>query len=102
MSSNWKMRAGWAVVAVLLAGGIAWLARPRPVPVDLGAVIRGPMEVTVDDDQARTNVRHVYIVSAPIVGKVLRISHPKREDGVSIHVGDQVRAAETVVASMQP
>jgi HlyD family secretion protein len=60
------------------------------------------MEVTVDDDQAKTNVRHVYTVSSPTAGKVLRISHPRGEDGMSIHVGDRVKAAESVVALMQP
>jgi HlyD family secretion protein len=81
--------------------GLAWFAWPRPVAVDLAPVTKGPMEVTVDDE-AKTRVRHVYTVSAPIAGKVLRISHPLGEHGVSIHVGDQVRAAETVVAIMQP
>lgn len=102
MSTNWRKRAGWAVVVALLAGGVAVVARPRPIMVDLGTATNGPMEVTVDDDQAKTNVRHVYTVSAPIAGKVLRISHPKGEDGTSIHVGDRVKAAETVVALMQP
>jgi HlyD family secretion protein len=102
MPSNWKKRAGWTVVVLLLAAGVAWLVRPRPILVDLEAVTKGSMEVTVDDDQAKTNVRHVYTVSAPIAGKVLRISHPKGDNGVSIHVGDQVKATETVVALMQP
>jgi HlyD family secretion protein len=59
------------------------------------------MEVTVDDD-GKTNVRHIYAVSAPIAGKVLRISHPSGEQGISVHVGDQVTANDTVVALMQP
>jgi HlyD family secretion protein len=58
------------------------------------------MDVTVDDD-GKTNVRHVYTVSAPIAGKVLRISHPLGQTGISVHVGDEVRANETVVALMQ-
>jgi HlyD family secretion protein len=58
------------------------------------------MEVTVDDD-GKTNVRHVYTVSAPITGKVLRISQRPGEAGPSRHVGDQV-SADTVVAIMQP
>jgi len=52
------------------------------------------MEVTVDDE-AKTQVRHVYTVSAPIIGKVLRISPPR-------HVGDEVTLDDTVVAVMQP
>jgi HlyD family secretion protein len=59
------------------------------------------MEVTVDDD-GNTEVRHVYTVSAPIGGKLLRISHPPGYQGVSRHVGDQVTADDTVVAVMQP
>jgi HlyD family secretion protein len=59
------------------------------------------MEVTVDDE-GKTSVRHIYTVSAPIAGRVLRISHPFGEQGISVHVGDQVKAAETVVAVMQP
>jgi HlyD family secretion protein len=51
------------------------------------------MEVTIDDE-AKTRVRHVYVVSAPIAGKVLRISPPR-------HVGDQVAVDETM-AVMQP
>jgi HlyD family secretion protein len=59
------------------------------------------MEVTVDDD-GKTEVRHVYTVSAPIPGKVLRISHPPGDEGFSRHVGDSVTANDTVVAVMQP
>ena len=59
------------------------------------------MEVTVDDE-GKTRVRHVYTVSAPIAGKVLRISHPRGKQGISLHVGDRVKADETVVAVMQP
>jgi HlyD family secretion protein len=50
------------------------------------------MEVTVDDE-AKTRVRHIYTVSAPLAGKVLR--SPRR-------VGDQVTADESVIAVMQP
>jgi HlyD family secretion protein len=101
MYSNWAKRTLWILVSVVAATGLAWLAWPRPTLVDLAAAVRGPMEVTVDDD-GKTNVRHVYTVSAPIAGKVLRISHPPHESAVSIHVGDRVKAAETVVALMQP
>ena len=59
------------------------------------------MEVTVDED-GKTEVRHVYTVSAPIAGTVRRISHPLGDEGISRHVGDQVIANETVVAVMQP
>src|SRR5262249_33161834 len=101
MRSIWAKRVGWAIVAGAGLGGIVWFAWPQPVPVDLATLARGPMEVTVDDD-GKTNVRHVYTVSAPIAGKVLRISQRPGDPGPSHHVGDQVTANDAVVAVMQP
>ena len=101
MKRKWLKRTLWTVVSVLGVASLVWFAWPAPLPVDMAAVARGPMEVTVDDD-GKTEVRHVYTVSAPIAGKVLRISHPPGDEGVSRHVGDPVTANETVVAIMQP
>lgn len=77
-----------AVAIVLLA----WLAWPSPIPVDLATVSRAPMDVTVDEE-ARTRVRHVYTVSAPLAGTVLRSERD---------AGDPVTANVTVVAIMRP
>ena len=101
MAANWTKRIIGAATLAAIAGGLAWFAWPRPVLVDLATVARGPIEVTADDD-GKTHVRHVYTVSAPIAGKVLRISHPHGEQGPSLHVGDEVVANETVIALMQP
>lgn len=84
------------ILGVLVFGltmaGIAWLAWPSPIPVDVAVVSRGAMAVTIDDE-AKTRVREIYTVSAPVSGKVLRTSR---------NTGDQVIADETVVAVMQP
>jgi HlyD family secretion protein len=101
MPAKWTKRITGAAVLAAIAGGLAWFAWPRPVLVDLATVAKGPIEVTADDD-GKTHVRHVYTVSAPIAGKVLRISHPLGEQGPSLHVGDEVAANQTVVALMQP
>src|SRR5580765_3646 len=101
MHASWTKRAGWTVALILAVAGILWFAWPRPIAVDLAAVAKGPMEVTVDDE-GKTHVRHIYTVSAPIAGKVLRISHPLGSHDISIHVGDVVTADRTVVAIMQP
>ena len=98
---TWMKRAGAALAGALVIAGVRWFAWPRPIAVDIAAVTKRPMEVTIDDE-GKTRVRHVYIVSAPIAGKVLRISHPVGNQGISLHVGDQVTADETVVAIMQP
>lgn len=94
MRKNWTRRTASVLGLGLVAAGVIWFAWPRAIAVDLATVTKGPMEVTVDEE-AKTSVRHVYTVSAPIVGKVLRISPPR-------HVGDQVTADETVLAVMQP
>jgi HlyD family secretion protein len=101
MSTILLKRTGWATAIAAAIAAILWLAWPAPVGVDLASVTIAPMEVTVDDD-GKTHVRHIYTVSAPIAGKVLRISHPFGESGISRHVGDEVIANETVVAVMQP
>lgn len=94
MRANRVNQTAVAAFLGLLAGGAVWFVWPQPIAVDFGMVTKGPMEVTIDDE-ARTRVRHLYTVSAPIAGRVLRIS-PLR------HVGDYVTADETVVAVMQP
>jgi HlyD family secretion protein len=92
-----------AVTAVILAALVtAYLAlRIRPVQVDFANVTRDQMEVTVEEE-ARTRVRHVYTVNAPVSGRVLRISEPESTHPGALHVGDKVVAGETVVAVMQP
>lgn len=101
MKATWTKRIIGAAALAAIAGGPAWFAWPRPVLVDLATVAKGPIEVTADDD-GKTHVRHVYTVSAPIAGKVLRISHPLGDQGPSLHVGDEVVANQTVIALMQP
>jgi HlyD family secretion protein len=101
MPASWTKRIISIVVVGLIAAGVIWFAWPQPLPVDLATVVKGPIEVTADDD-GKTHVRHIYTVSAPVAGKVLRISHPMGEQGPSLHVGDKVTANETVVALMQP
>jgi HlyD family secretion protein len=101
MQSKFAKPARWILSGALGVAVLAWFGWPRAIPVDLATVTKGPMEVTVDDD-GKTEVRHVYAVSAPIAGKLLRISHPAGFQGISRHVGDPVTANETVVAVMQP
>lgn len=94
MQPSWIKRTFGVLAGGALVLAAVWFAWPRPIAIDLASVARGPLEVTIDDE-AKTRVRHVYTVSAPIAGKVLRISPPR-------HVGDLVTADETIVAVMQP
>ena len=94
MAGNWSNRVLSVAAGAALTAAAGYFLWPKPIAVDLATVAKGPMEVTVDDE-GRTRVRHVYTVSAPIGGKVLRISPPR-------HVGDVVAADDTIVAVMQP
>lgn len=82
----------WAPLALALALVLAWLFRPAAVPVDLVAVDRGPLAVSVSDE-GETRVRDMYVVSAPVPGRMRRIE---------LEVGDPVEANETLVARIEP
>jgi HlyD family secretion protein len=92
MRIDWRRVALVALVAIGLAVGFVWAFQPRPVPVDLALIEQGPLRVTVDEE-GETRVRDVYVVSAPVDGRLLRIE---------AEVGDPVRAGRTVLASLQP
>jgi HlyD family secretion protein len=89
-------KAARRTVTVLIGSGIlaliAWALWPQPVPVDMAAIKRGPLEVTVEDEGI-TRIHDVYTVSSPILGKMLR---SPRE------VGDKVVADKTLVAEIEP
>jgi HlyD family secretion protein len=90
-----KIRPGrlilWGSAALLLAL-LAWSFRPQPVPVDLGAVQRGNLRVTIDEE-GMTRVRERYVVSAPVAGRLQR---------VELEPGDAVVARRTVLTTFLP
>ncbi len=80
------------VALILIAGALAAAFWPRPVMVDLDAVTRGPMTVTIDEE-GRTRVAEAYVVSTPVAGRLQR---------VEVDPGDPVMRGETIVAHMLP
>jgi HlyD family secretion protein len=80
------------VVVVVLGAAAYWAFKPAPVGADFGAVARGRLEVTVDEE-GRTRVRDRYVVSAPVPGRMQRIE---------LEPGDKVVAGKTVLAQFQP
>jgi len=83
---------GWSAVGLGLAAAIGWSFWPRHELVDLDTVTRGPFQVTVQDE-AKTRVRDVYVVSAPVAGRLLRVPN---------YPGDGVVAGQTIVAQLEP
>ncbi len=81
----------WIFVLLLVAAVVAVALWPSPVPVDVMTSTRGPLAVTVDDE-GETRVRHRYLVSAPLSGRVLRLE---------LEPGDPVVRGRTVVARLR-
>ena len=80
------------MAAVLLVAVLAFAFWPRPVPVDIGEVVREPMLDTVTEE-GRTRVHDAYVVSTPVSGRLRR---------VEVEPGDPVERGEDIVAYMAP
>jgi HlyD family secretion protein len=83
------------LIGVILIGFLAMalmpILAPRPLAVDLHRVTRGSMQVTVSE-QGRTRVKDLYIVSAPISGRMQR---------VDLDAGEPVVAGKTVLTRIE-
>jgi HlyD family secretion protein len=83
----------WPIgLAILLLAGLVFALWPRAIAVDIATVSEGAMSVAIEDDGV-TRVREVYVVSAPIAGRMLR---------VEVHPGDAIEAQKTVIATIEP
>lgn len=80
---------GAVIVIVILV--VLALQTPS-VPADFAEVSDGPLRVTVDDE-GQTRMKDVYVISAEVSGRLLRIE---------TEVGDWVDADSTVLASLLP
>lgn len=79
---------GGTVAALAL---LAWAFAPRPLPVEVAKAELGPFETTIDED-GKTRLAERYVVSAPLAGRLARIT---------LREGDAV-APDTVVATLTP
>ncbi|MEW8458493.1 MAG: HlyD family efflux transporter periplasmic adaptor subunit [Candidatus Thiodiazotropha sp.] len=92
MSANAKRILLWSLLGLILAATLVWAFIPKPIPVDMLTLEPGEMTVTVDEE-GETRVRDVFVLSAPISGRALRID---------AEVGDEVLAQQTKVAEIEP
>lgn len=77
-----------AAVAVLLAFGVYYVLRPRPVQAEVAVVASGSVETSVEAE-AKTRIRERFTVSAPVPGRLLRIT---------LREGDPVRRGARIAA----
>ena len=84
----------WPVILVLALSAAFLLAmlRPSPIVVDVVAVTRGPLAVTVEED-GKTRVKERYVISAPLAGQMSRME---------LHAGDAVEAERTIITTISP
>ena len=80
------------VVGTASAVSLAVLAfRPKPIEVEAARAVRGPLQVTVDED-GETRAHDRFTLAAPIAGRLSRIE---------FHEADEV-GPETVLATLSP
>ncbi|MCP5381811.1 MAG: HlyD family efflux transporter periplasmic adaptor subunit [Kordiimonadaceae bacterium] len=79
-------------LGVFAVGLLIFALIPARVPVDMDVVKRGDVLVTLDGE-GKTKIHDIYVVYAPIEGRVTRIESEQ---------GDSVTAGETVIANMKP
>jgi HlyD family secretion protein len=80
------------VIAAIIVGGLGYAFLPQPVEVDLVEVARGLVRVTVDQE-GKTRIHDKYVVSAPLNGRILRIT---------MRPGDEVEAGKTLLTMIEP
>jgi HlyD family secretion protein len=79
-------------VGLAVVGGVVYSFMPVPLDADLVEIKRGTLRVTVDED-GKTRIREKYVVSAPLNGRILRIS---------MDPGDEVVAGKTLLTMIEP
>ena len=79
------------VIVVVVVAATVYGFLPKPVEVDLVAVSRGPLRITIEEE-GRTRLKDRYVISAPTAGYLRRIE---------AKVGDPVRTGQ-IVATLEP
>jgi HlyD family secretion protein len=92
MAGKWIKRFLIAGILAAVAGLFIWLLWPQPELVDAATAYTGHMESTVEEEGVN-RIRDVYVVSAPVSGKVERSLRK---------VGDHVSAGSSSLTSIRP
>lgn len=82
----------WASAGLALAAVMAWLLWPRPLPVQTALVDRGEVTRNIIEE-ARAEVRDLHSVTAPVTGRLERIS---------LRPGDVVKAGQVIATISAP
>jgi HlyD family secretion protein len=81
----------WSVVvAAVAAAALGWAFAPRPTEVDTAATVTERFESGIEED-GRTRLRERYVISAPVAGRLNRIT---------LREGDPIEAGMTIATLM--
>ena len=80
-----------SAIVIAAAVLVALAFRPKPIEVEAARVVRGPLQVTVDEE-GETRAHDRFTLAAPIAGRLSRIE---------FHEGDQV-GPESALATLSP
>lgn len=86
-----KKTSGWFVVIIFFIAMLVWAFYPKPVDVDIVEIRLGQFERSIEET-GKTRLRDRYVVSAPVAGRLARLS---------VREGDAVYAGQ-VVAMLWP
>lgn len=85
------------IAIALIVAAMAYAFWPKPALVDLGSVGRGPLMVTIDEE-GRTRVRDIYLVTAPTTGNLERIA---LQSGDVISEGQRIAGITPALPGME-
>ena len=84
LNPNIKKYIGLSLILALSFSIIFWLILPSPIKVQLAVVQYGPYSEYIEDD-AKTRAIKIYTITAPVMGKLLRINYL---EGDTVHQND--------------
>ena len=93
-----KRKTGFVAAAIVIALALvlAWALAPRPVEVELAPVTQGRFETTIDED-GKTRLAERYVVSAPLAGRLARIT---LKEGDTVAVDAPLAQLSSVLPAM--
>lgn len=87
----------YAIFAAVVVLVIYMFGRPAPIPVEVGKVTVGPMQVTVDE-QGETQCKDRFVITSPVSGNLARIT---LRDGDPVTKGEVLALIAPVPLSVQ-
>lgn len=80
----------WILIGILFVGLVVWVLLPKPVPVEVAPVTKGPFEQLVVEE-GKTRAKDIFEIQSPVDGNLLRVPH---KAGDKVQAGDFLAEVE--------